>query len=111
MKISKLLAGILVPAALIISGCNRSNTPAAVPQGKWDPIKLGLAFQGSPTEISTAVDQAVQAVRRTEYEKAIAALDSVQSDQRITAAQKTALNNAIQQIKDKANAAAAAPAQ
>jgi hypothetical protein len=111
MKTSKLLAGILVSAAIVVSGCNRSNTPAPVPQGKWDPIKLGLAFEDSPVEVKTVVNQAVLAVRNTEYEKAIGALDTLLSDGHVTAAQKTAISNAIQQIKEKANAAAAAPAQ
>jgi hypothetical protein len=111
MNVTKLLASLFAAGALISAGCSRSSAPPPVPTGKWDPIKLGLAFQDAPPEINEVENQAVLDVRRTEYEKAIAKLDSLLSNDKVTAAQKAALTNAIQQIKDKANAAAAVPAQ
>jgi hypothetical protein len=110
MKCTKALASILVAGTVVLFGCSKQNTPAPVAAGKWDPIKLGLAFEDSSVEIKTVLNQAVQAVRRTQYEQAVAALDGLLADERVNAAQKSAVSNAIQQIKDKANAAAAAPA-
>jgi len=107
MNWTKALGGILAAATLVLAGCHKPG-PAPVAHGKWDPIKLGEAFQDSPIEVHTVVDQAVLAVRRTDYGQAIAALEGLSSDERVTPAQKAALTNAVEQIKSKANAAAAA---
>jgi hypothetical protein len=101
MIIRNLLVGIFAVSIIAFLGCGKSSEPPPPPKTGFDPIKLKQAFQDSPTEIHTVVDQAVVKVRNREYVEAIGTLDSLTSDAKVTEDQKKAITTAIEQIKAK----------
>jgi hypothetical protein len=110
MKMSKSLVNIFAAGVVGLSGCSKSE-PAPAPTGAFDPIKFKQSFQDSPAEVHAVVDQAAAKIRNHEYVEAIAALDSLTSDEKVTDQQKKAITNAIQQIKSKLESATPGAAQ
>src|SRR5438105_10938054 len=98
MKISKLLAGIMT-AAVVLVGCSKKADTPPPRVGGVDVVKLRDAFHGSPEEVQRAVDQVLIKLRYHQYPEAVAGLDELTSNPAVTDPQKSALTNTIEQVK------------
>jgi hypothetical protein len=90
-------------------GCGGSNNPEPpTTRGGIDVKKLTDAFKDSPEEVRTTVDQSMLNLRYGQFGEAMAKLDGLASDSRVTDAQKSAITNTMESIKKKAEGAASA---
>ena len=97
-------------AALVISGCSKSDQPAAgtgpVTVTTINATQLRPAF-GSPTpEVSTLLDNVMMAIRSSKYDEALTGLDALGKTAGVTDAQKKVLADLTDQIKKKAESQA-----
>jgi hypothetical protein len=115
MKMTNLLSGLVAATFIVSAGCSKGDkTPTApVMNGvSVDIPKLNAAFENSPQQIRTTVNQVGFNIRYGKYEEALMACDKLVNDPGVTDAQKKVVNEVIEEIKKLANAApAAAPAQ
>lgn len=115
MKTVNLVLGCVAAAALVATGCSKSDKTPPPPQVQGVTIdipKLDQAFANATPELKRDVTQAGFNVRYGKYEDALMVLDKVSNDTSITPDQKTAVTQVIEEVKKLANAApAAAPAQ
>lgn len=102
MKILNYCSAILLLGFLALTGCNKSQPVAAVPEiegVKVDFPKLQKTFENSSGEIQQHVSDAVQGVRYRMYDRTLEALDALANDANVTADQKKVVNELIEGMK------------
>jgi hypothetical protein len=112
MKLTPFFVGLVAAALIGATGCGKKVADQAPPvRGGIEVAKLTAAFKDAPEDLRTPVDQVLLNLRYHQYPDAIAKLDGLTSDARVTDAQKGVITNTIEQIKQKMEEPAAAPAQ
>jgi hypothetical protein len=85
------LAAVLLLAVAGTSGCGKKVTV--------DTVKLEYSFQSADPTNQTAVTQAIDAIEKADFASASDKLKKVSADPKLTAEQKTAVADVIQQLE------------
>lgn len=64
-----------------------------------DTVKLEYSFQSADPTNLTEVTQAIEAIEKAEYSSALAKLQKVSADPKLTAEQKTAVADVVKQLE------------
>jgi hypothetical protein len=111
MKMTNYLFMILAASVLALAGCGKSSEPQpSATAGAIDIGKLQQAFPTASPEVQNGFDKIRFAVRYRQLPLALAELDKIARMPGLTDAQKKAVNDLIEQVKQTMNAAAAKPA-
>jgi hypothetical protein len=84
----------LATAVLLTGGLTGCSKKVAV-----DTVKLEYSFQGADATNSAAVTQAIEAIDKGDSGAALTTLQKVAADPKLTAEQKTAVNDVVQQLQ------------
>ncbi len=100
MKSMYWLSTILLAGMLALAGCGKSdqNQAQRVP-AMMDLPKFQQAFPSPTPEQQTSLEKVISGVRYRLYPEALAALDKLSADPSLNDAQKKAVNDMIQGIK------------
>ncbi len=74
-------------------------TPGCSKKIAVDTVKLEYAFQSAEPATQTTVTEAVEAIDKANYSAALEKLKKVAADPKLTAEQKSNVNDVIQQIE------------
>lgn len=66
---------------------------------KVDTVKLEYSFQSADTTNQAAVNEAIEAIEKSDASTALSKLQKVATDPKLTAEQKTAVNDVVQQLQ------------
>ena len=86
----------LIVIALSLAGCGKSGGNAAA---KVDPSPVEKAFSAAEPTIKAAADKAVAAVKGADYSGALAELQKLGANVKLTDEQKKAINDVLAQIQ------------
>jgi len=112
MNTANYLVMILVAGFLALAGCGKSGDQAPpAPAGVIDLGALQQAFPSAGPEVQKSFDKIRFATRYRQFPLALVELDKLARMPGLTDAQKKAVNDLIEQVKQTMNAAAAKPAQ
>ena len=112
MKTTHWASGIAVAGLLAFAGCGKSEQPSAQRiSASMDLQKFAQAFPAPTPEQQKNVAKASQGVRYRMYPDALAALDQLSGDASLTDAQKKAVSDLIEGVKQALTNTSAAPAQ
>ena len=105
MKITGYLLVILMGGVLALAGCGKSNTPAPTARtpGRVELGDLLKAFPAPTAEISSSLDKLRIASRYRQFEASLVELDKLTRIPNLTDAQKKAIDEAIEQVKQAIN--------
>jgi len=99
MKILRVLFGTLVVLAFAV-GCDHKATKNAPSSGGERVIKLiDKQFKSATAEAKASSDAAIEAFKKSDFEKGAAALLTLRSMPTLTADQANAVHNAIRQLQ------------
>ncbi len=102
MKAIHYLLIVLTVGVLALAGCGKSNKPAppaARVPGVVDLAQLQMAFPAPTPEISTSFSKLGFATRYRQFEPALVELDKLSRLPNLTEAQKKAVDEVIEQVK------------
>lgn len=102
MKTSRWILIAIVAAALGLVGCAKKNTV--------DTTQLLSSFKGAEASQQGSVDKVVSAVKSADYTGALAELQTLLKDVKLTPEQKAAVNDLIAQVQKVVPDAAASAA-
>ena len=112
MKATKYLLMILTVGVLALAGCGKSEKgPPPRQPGRVDLTQLHEQFPNPTPEVSACLDKARFACRYRTFETAQAELDKLAQMPDLTAPQKKALDEAIEQVKAAISAGTSRPTQ
>jgi hypothetical protein len=112
MKTTNSLLVILVACLLALVGCGKSNKGSDQSDTAGINLpKLQEAFPSPTPEQQSAIAKVFEGTRYGLYPQALAALDKLAADPKLTEPQKKAVNDLIQGIKQTMAKAPAPPAQ
>ena len=92
-KITTLLTLAMTLVSLTFTACGKKG------EVKIETAKLEKMFESAEPGIKNGVDAAVAAVKNADYAGALAKLQSVASEVKLTPEQKSAVNDLIEQVK------------
>jgi hypothetical protein len=107
MKIVNWMMMVLLAGGLALTGCGKKPTP--MPVSGVDVPKLREAFATASPEIQVAVSEVTMGVRYGDYSRAFAALDKLAKAPNLSEPQKKIVAEVIEQVKQLASKAPAAP--
>ena len=109
MNAEQIIFGILVAGLLAFSGCGKKapQIPAAyeVSGVKVDMPKLQQAFAGAGKDLQPDVAWTEYNIRRGQYVEALTSLDKLVNNPNLNDAQKNAVNEVIEEMKQVINKA------
>jgi hypothetical protein len=112
MNMTNYLLMILFAGVLALAGCSKSSDQAPpAPSGVIDLGALQQAFPSGGPEVQKSFDKIRFATRYRQFPLALAELDKLAQMPGLTDAQKKAVNDLIEQVKQTMSTAAAKPAQ
>jgi len=82
----------LAALALIFTACSKSG-------GSVDASPLEKSFATADTSLKSAANTAVEAIKKADYSSALAELQKLAGNVKLTDEQKSAINNVIDQVK------------
>ena len=108
MKTMNWISGLLLAGVLAFTGCGKADT-AKEPGLPATMARFDQAFAAPTPEQQGIIFKVVQGIRYRQYPDALAALDTLASAAALNDAQKKAVNDLIQEVKQ-AQATTPAPA-
>jgi Skp family chaperone for outer membrane proteins len=110
MKTTNYMLMILLAGLFTVAGCGKSSKPQpSAPPGVIDLGKLQQAFPAPRAEVRASLAKLNFAKRYGDYQAALAELDKLAQLPDLTDAQKQAINDMIQAVKQKAETKAPTP--
>lgn len=103
MKIQHLFLAIIAATAFVVAGCSNNQSPNAV---GVNTDQLTTAFQTAQTDVKTAADSIVTAIKNADYAGAMTQLKALGDKYELTPEQQQAVNSLITQVQDVIDAAA-----
>jgi hypothetical protein len=97
MKNTLSIVGMIIAVSLLIVGCAKQN--------QVDTAKLESSFSSAEPASKSEVDKAVSAVKSADYSSALASLQKVASQAKLTPEQQQAVKDVITQIQKQLGAA------
>ncbi|MCE9619523.1 MAG: hypothetical protein K8R92_06410 [Planctomycetes bacterium] len=91
MKMHALILALVAACSITLFGCDGS--------GSIDTTQLQHSFANAEAGLKSAADTAVTAIKKADYSGALADLQKIAGDAKLTPEQKTAVNNVIEQVK------------
>lgn len=85
----------LATALLVFTGCGRSGSGGA----SVDPAPIEKAFAPAEAALKDAANKAVEAIKKADYSSALAELQKLAGNVKLTDEQKSAINSVIEQVK------------
>jgi hypothetical protein len=86
-----LVATAMVLTVASTTGCSKKVTV--------DTVKLEYSFQSADAATQGTVTEAIEAIDKAEYPSAVEKLKKVAADPKLTAEQKTTVNDVLQQLE------------
>lgn len=86
--------GLMVSLLFVTAGLTGCSKKISV-----DTVKLDYAFQSADETNQTTVNEAIEAIEKTDYSAAAEKLKKVAADPKLTAEQKTAVSGVIEQLE------------
>ena len=96
MKMHSWVLSSLAAAALILAGCGKSGGGAGA---QVDPSPVEKTFASSEPTLKAAADKAVSAVKNADYSGALAELQKLGANVKLTDEQKKAVNDVVAQVQ------------
>ena len=96
MKMHRWVLSSLAAAALILAGCGKSGGGAGA---TVDPSPVEKTFAASEPTLKAAADKAVSAIKNADYGGALAELQKLGADVKLTDEQKKAINDVLGQVQ------------
>ncbi len=92
MKTGSILIAMAMVAMLVLTACSKSN--------QIDTSKLEKSFQGSGDNAKVAVSAAVDSIKKQDYNNALANLQKLASQAKLTPEQDQAIKDVMAQVQN-----------
>ena len=94
MKMHSWILAVFTACAVVLTGCNKSGGTASV-----DPSPMEKSFATAEASLKSAADTAVTAIKKADYSGALAELQKLAGNAKLTDDQKKAVGDIIEQVK------------
>jgi hypothetical protein len=96
MKMHQWVLSSLIVVALSLAGCGKSGGSAGA---NVDPSPIEKAFTAAEPTVKAAADKAVTAIKGADYSGAVAELQKLGANVKLTDDQKKAINDVLAQVQ------------
>jgi hypothetical protein len=94
------LSFLLVSAALLLAGCNKSSSSTATAGEPMAVVpNFHKAFPSPPPEVAASIEKIVSGVRYRQYQEALPELEKLAANPSLTPGQKKAVDGLLDRVK------------